>query len=90
MNPKSATDTIRVYIFWYEGLEQPVKIEARSRYLAKMKLQDLLPKLPEAYRYTPIINETIESLVSGSSHRMINGVNHVWNANKGWVISKKK
>lgn len=77
---------LKVYCFWYEGLEHPVRIEAFRRKEAKEILACTLDKLPEPYRYTKIINETIESLVSGVSTRVKNGIKYIWHRDKGgWV-----
>ena len=76
---------LRVYLFWYKDLTEPVKIEAVSKQQAREKLIDLLPFLPEVYRYTEIINETIETLISGTSERYVGKQRFLFYHGRGWV-----
>ncbi len=77
---------LRVYLFWYKDLPLPVRIETTSKDRAKEMLIDLLPKLPEVYRYTEIVNETIETLVSGVSEKIQNGQKYIFSHDKGWQL----
>jgi hypothetical protein len=75
---------LRVYLFWYKDLPLPVRIETTSKERAREMLIDLLPKLPEVYRYTEIVNETIETLVSGISEKIQGGKKFIFFHDKGW------
>lgn len=84
---------IKFYCFYYEGIEKPVMIEARSKAEARKTLKNIRNSLPEYYQASFVVGESVKSPVFGISEKTKNKVKYVWVGEKyapdGWIEKNK-
>jgi hypothetical protein len=83
MNPNSPTE--KLYLFYFNDIEKPVKILARSKYDARYILKVMLPNLPQNYTQSVVTNEKVENLLHGISSIVKSGVKYLWHKDRGWL-----
>lgn len=92
MNYKN-NSKIKFYCFYYEGIKVPVVVEARSKNEARYTLRSIRNGLPDDYKTSHVVGETVKSPVTGISKKTVNGVKYVWVgeefAKDGWMDEKK-
>lgn len=68
---------IRFYNYYFDGVEKPISIEARSKTEARNILRSIKPKLSDRYN-APIVGETVVIPLRGVSEKVIKGVKYIW------------
>ena len=89
MSHKLATNS-RLYVFYFNMIEKPIKILSRNKQEARMVLNTMLPNLPAPYQRSVVTDEKVESLVHGHTSIIMSGVKHLWHRDKGWVKAKNE
>jgi hypothetical protein len=79
---------IRLYLFYFNRIDKPIKILASSKNHARSSLNLMIPNLPEEYRRSVVIDEKVESLVHGATSIILSGIKHLWHRERGWVKAK--
>lgn len=87
MSRQLATNS-RLYVFYFNRIEKPIKILANNKLNARAILNNILPSLPEPYQRSVVTDEKVESLVHGSTSITMSGVKHLWHRERGWVKAK--
>ena len=86
-------DKIKFYCFYYEGIAIPVVIEAKNKNEARYKLRSIRNDLPENYKTSHVVGESVKMPVYGISKKTINGIKYIWVGIKlspnGWIEEKK-
>jgi hypothetical protein len=80
---------MKLYRYYFDGLDKPITIEAMNKINARAKLEEVCNTkkfIQEGYTITNLLRETTETLVIGVSNKNIKNVKYYWNG-KGW--SKK-
>jgi len=84
---------IKFYCFYYEGSPIPVTIEAVTKNDARQKLRSIRATLPEPYKSSHVVGETVKSPLYGISKKNINGIKHIWvgidKTPTGWIEEEK-
>lgn len=84
---------IKFYCFYYEGIETPIIIEAKTKAQARHKLRSIRHTLPDKYIASRVVGESVKCPVFGVSTKKIKGINHVWvgieHTPTGWMDEKK-
>jgi hypothetical protein len=78
---------IKFYKYYFEGLKKPITIEAYNKKEARIKLNQIVDKLPEEYRQRKPYGETITRPLKGISEKTIKGRKYIWVGEKspnGW------
>lgn len=90
---QTETNKIKFYCFYYEGLPIPVVIEARNKNEARYKLRSIRNELPDNYKSSHVVGESVKSPVYGISKKTMNGIKYIWVGLKysknGWIEEKK-
>jgi hypothetical protein len=89
MSRKLAINT-RLYVFYFNKIEKPIKILSKNKQEARMILSTMMPSLPAPYQYSVVTDEKVESLVHGHTSIIMSGVKHLWHRDKGWVRAKNE
>lgn len=87
MSQKSVTNQTRLYLFYFNGIDKPVKILSTNKINARTTLNNMRHTLDPKYQNSVVVNEAIESLVHGVTNVVINGIKYVWHREKGWLQS---
>lgn len=78
---------ILLYTFYFEGIALPLKIEAPNQSEARQILSLILLRMPE-YAHSRIIDELVESPVTGVTTKLHNGVRYLYvgfdQSDTGW------
>jgi len=69
---------IRFYNYYFYNLNEPVKIEARSKKEARHILDTNFMNLPAEYQQSKIVGESVVIPLKGISEKLIGGVKHIW------------
>lgn len=84
--------TTRHYKYYFLGIPEPIIIEAFDEQTARRYIDDNLPRLPEPYKSSRIIGQTVTVPAFGVSERDIEGTKYVWVGKKhtktGWIPKK--
>lgn len=80
---------IRIYCYYYHKIEKPIKIEARTKQEARTILDSIFNTLPQQYKQSKIVGETVVIPLKGISEKIVNGIKYVWVgediARGGWL-----
>jgi hypothetical protein len=79
---------MNLYIYHFKDQEKPIQIEALSKMEASGKLEEILcmPRIIEkGYDINKLVNQTVETLISGVSSKTVGGQAMVWNDESGWI-----
>lgn len=79
---------IKLYRYHFKDTDKIITIEANDREEARSFLQTVLAHMPEMKDH-PLINEKIESPISGVTEKKHNGQDYVWfsnGRNEGWML----
>jgi len=80
---------IRFYNYYFDGLEKPLTIEAKTKEEAREIMKSIRPKLSDKYRESKVIGETIVIPLVGVSDKVVKGVRFIWvgerKVNGGWL-----
>ena len=83
------TPTIRLYNYYFIGIEKPVIIQAGNKAEARLIIKKMASKLHPNYRGKRIIGETVVVPAFGVTERMENGKMLVWvgkeSSPTGWM-----
>jgi predicted GTPase len=89
MSLRIEKEGIRFYNYYFHGIEKPITIEARNKQEAREIAKTIMEKLPQKYKDSKIVGETIVIPLVGVSEKVVNGVKHIWvgeqRANGGWL-----
>lgn len=84
---------IRIYSYYFDGIEKPVKVEAYNKMQSREILKGLVEKLPEIYRQSKIVGESVTIPLKGITEKIVKGVKYVWvgedKSKGGWMDEKK-
>ena len=78
----------RLYVFYFNKIEKPIKILSKNKQEARMILNTMMPNLPPLYQRSVVTDEKVESLVHGITSITMAGVKHLWHREKGWTKAK--
>jgi len=82
-------NTIRIYMFYFEGYENPLIIEAENKKEAINYLADELEKLHPGLLNVEVIDIKISTPIYGATEKEENGIIYVWAgfdyAPSGWL-----
>lgn len=84
----SDDNKIKLYSYYFFGVEKPVVIEARNRLQAREKIEEILPNLPIQYSQNRIVGESVKMPLVGITDKVIKGETYIWNGN-GWQKEKE-
>lgn len=80
---------IRIYSYFFLGIEKPIKIEAVNKMQSRQMLQQLLPTLPEEYQRSKVVGESVVVPLKGITEKFVKGVKFVWvgedKSKDGWM-----
>ena len=79
---------IKLYRYSFKDTDRTVTIEATHRKDARSFLQSMLSQMPEMDNH-PIVNEKIETPVSGVTEKTHDGQQYIWYSNgrnEGWML----
>lgn len=79
---------IKIYRYQFKDTEKTITIEANDRTEARSFLQSVLAHMPEMDVH-PLVNEKIETPVSGITEKKHNGQDYIWfsnGRNEGWLL----
>lgn len=82
---------IKIYKYKFQGKENPVVIEANNRDEARAFLDTILEYIPE-YAKCAIVDEKIESPVSGVTEKKVDNIDYVWYSlgdRQGWLLKSE-
>jgi len=83
----------KFYKFEFEGIEQPVVIEAYNNEQARALLKDALRLMPQEYGLSKVIDERVVTPVEGVSQRRGDGLVYIWAGKHrtptGWMEEKQ-
>lgn len=86
-------DGIRFYNYYFYQIEKPISIEATNKADARIIMQNILPTLPEKYRESKIVGETIVIPLKGVSEKVVKGVKYIWvgeqKSRNGWLTEEQ-
>jgi hypothetical protein len=86
-------DGIRFYNYYFYQIEKPISIEAYNKADARVIMQNILPTLPEKYRESKIVGETIVIPLKGVSEKVVKGVKYIWvgqeKSRNGWLTEEQ-
>lgn len=84
---------IRFYNYYFYQIEKPISIEANNKADARVIMQNIMPTLPEKYRNSKIVGETIVIPLKGVSEKVVNGVKYIWvgeqKSRNGWLTEEQ-
>lgn len=84
---------IRIYHYYYHEIKTPIKIEARTKQEARAMLDNLFDRLPEEYKNSKIVGESVVFPLKGISEKTIKGVKYIWvgedKSANGWMEEKQ-
>lgn len=81
---------MKVYRYYFNGIDKPIMIEAKSKYSARNTLEEICntPKYRDnGYAIPLLVKETCETLVEGVSVKDSKHGILIW-SKQGWVIKK--
>lgn len=85
--------TIRLYKYYFLGVAKPIIIEATDQLTARTKLNNVLHTLPDAYKNSRIVGQTVTVPAFGVSELQTNSDTLVWVGKKhsksGWMPKKE-
>ena len=73
---------MKLYRYYFDGLDKPITIEAMNKINARAKLEEVCNTekfIQEGYTLTNLLRETTETLVIGVSNKIIKNIKHYWN-----------
>lgn len=74
---------MNIYRFYFNHIDKPIKIEAHTKYNARIKLQEIIPQLEsQGYYLENLCRETVEALLDGVSEKTIKGEKYIWKNNR--------
>jgi len=80
---------IRFYNYYFDGVEKPITIEARTKTEARQVMKSIISKLSDKYTESRIVGETVTIPLRGVSEKFIKGIRYVWvgedKAHGGWL-----
>jgi hypothetical protein len=86
-------DGIRFYNYYFYQIEKPISIEANNKSDARVIMQNIMPTLPEKYRESKIVGETIVIPLKGVSEKVVKGVKYIWvgqeKSRSGWLTEEQ-
>lgn len=81
-------NTIRLYHFYLNGIEAPVRIEAQHKQEARNKLRIIMFQYPHL-RNRAVINESVQLPLTNKSIKIVDNVRYVWiEEGGGWCREK--
>lgn len=92
MDYKVEKDGIRFYNYYFEGVEKPIVIEARTKQEAREIMKNIRPKFSDKYRLSKVIGETVVIPLVGISEKVVKGVKYIWvgenRTHGGWLTEE--
>lgn len=89
MDYKVEKHGIRFYNYYFDGIEKPLTIEAKTKEEAREIMKSIRPKLSDKYRQSKVIGETIVIPLVGVSDKVVKGVRYIWvgenRTHGGWL-----
>jgi hypothetical protein len=83
---------IRFYNYYFYGIDKPITIEARSKDEARETIKNIKDRLPDNYKQSKVVGETIVIPLKGISEKKVNGVKHIWVGEEktkgGWLTEE--
>lgn len=82
-------DRIKFYRYRFLGIEKPVTIEARNRASARDMIERMMSTLPEEYKQSRIVGESVFVPLTGTTEKTKNGEKYIWvgetHSKDGWM-----
>jgi hypothetical protein len=69
---------IRIYNYYYHEIKTPVKIEARTKQEARAMLDNIFDRLPDDYKNSKLVGESVIIPLKGISEKTVKGVKYIW------------
>lgn len=69
---------IRIYNYYYHEIKTPVKIEARTKQEAREMLDSIFDRLPDQYKNSKLVGESVIIPLKGISEKTVKGVKYIW------------
>lgn len=84
---EDSENILKLYRFYFGENLKPIMVEAKTKQIARIKLQEVISTLEnKGYYLEDLTKESVEQLVEGVSTKLIKGKKHVW-TNKGWQLA---
>jgi len=83
---------MKLYRYYFDGLDKPISIEATNKHTARAKLEEVCNNkkfITEGYTVANLLRETTETLVIGVSNKIRNNIKYFWNGS-GWSKESKQ
>lgn len=80
---------IRFYNYYFQNIEKPIIIEAKTKYEARRILQNIVHRLSDQYKNAKIVGESVTMPLRGVSEKVVKGVKYIWvgedKSDTGWL-----
>ena len=83
---------MKLYRYYFDGLDKPITIEALNKINARAKLEEVCNTnkfIKEGYTISNLLRETTETLVIGVSNKIMKNIKYYWNG-QGWSKENKQ
>ena len=83
---------MKLYRYYFDGLDKPITIEALNKINARAKLEEVCNTnkfIKEGYTISNLLRETTETLVIGVSNKIMKNRKYYWNG-QGWSKENKQ
>lgn len=84
---EDSENILKLYRFYFSENLKPIMVEAKSKYTARIKMQEIIETLKDkGYYLEDLQRESVEQLIEGVSTKLIKGKKHTWTT-KGWQLA---
>jgi len=84
---------VRIYKYYFFGIDAPIEIEARNNISARIMMDKIYHSLPQQYRDSKISGETVTVPLIGISKKTENSIEYTWvgykKSHNGWMETSK-
>lgn len=85
--------TIRIYSYFFYGIEKPIKIEAYNKQQSRQILEQIIPTLPMEYQQSKVVGESVVVPLRGVTEKFVKGVKFIWvgtdKSANGWMSERE-
>lgn len=93
MHQSDEYNGVRIYKYYFFGIDAPIEIEARNNIAARAKMDEIYHTLPAPYNTSKISGETVTIPLLGISKKKENGIEFTWvgydRSTNGWMETSK-
>jgi hypothetical protein len=86
---EDSENILKLYRFYFNENLKPILVEAKNRFSARIKMQEIIEPLKDkGYYLEDLQRESVEQLIEGVSTKTIKGNKHVWTT-QGWQLANR-